>query len=71
MRSKTCRFQYIFKYRNTELLLLFSLMTPLYDSPELSNPFLVSFSCLFQQVYLFKTSWDRFLSISFKRSGVR
>ena len=28
MRSKTCRFQQIFKYRNTELLLLFSIITP-------------------------------------------
>ena len=28
MRSKTCQFQYIFKYRNTELLLLFSIITP-------------------------------------------
>ena len=28
MRSKTCRFQQIFKYRNTELLLLFSIIIP-------------------------------------------
>ena len=28
MRSKTCRFQQIFRYRNMELLLLFSIITP-------------------------------------------
>ena len=28
MRSKTCRFQQIFKRRNTELLLLFSIISP-------------------------------------------
>ena len=28
MRSKTCRFQWIFKNRNTELLHLFSIITP-------------------------------------------
>ena len=28
MKSRTCRFQQIFKYRNTELLVLFSVMTP-------------------------------------------
>ena len=28
MRSKTCQFQYIVKHRKTELLLLFSIITP-------------------------------------------
>ena len=31
MRSKACRFQQIFKYRNTELLLFFSIITPCID----------------------------------------
>ena len=31
MRSETCRFQKIFKYRNTELLLLFSIITTSFE----------------------------------------
>ena len=39
MRSKTCQFQYIFKHRNVELLLLFSIISPRYqrDSLEAYN----------------------------------
>ena len=31
MRSETCEFQQIFKYRNTDLLLLFSIITPCFN----------------------------------------
>ena len=54
MRSKTCRFQYIFKRQNMELLLLFSIISPWLKWYRMTNFRIfanVNFSCISNSKY--------------------